>query len=105
MAHEAKSPYVTTFLSLLAPGLGHVYTGRIVPGLAFSGGAVAVGMLGTAAAVVASSSTSPTLVVAAGCWLVLWLIGAIDAFRGVRPGAAPPAGAPRSGPARSEYDR
>jgi signal peptidase I len=102
---EARSPYVAKFLSLLAPGLGHVYTGRIVPGLAFSGGAVAVGMLGTTASVLGSSSTHTALLVAAGCWLGLWFIAAIDAFRGARRGRGPLSAPLPARPAPSEYDR
>jgi signal peptidase I len=102
---NARNPYTATFLSLLAPGLGHIYTGRIVPGLAFSGASVAAGMVGTMAMVGASSSACAAFVVAGGFWVGLWAIAAIDAFRGARSaGASSPSAATASRPTR-EYDR
>ncbi len=80
-ALTAKNRYAATLLSLLAPGLGHVYAGRVVQGLSLSGGTVALGMLGTAAVLASPSSARATLVGAAAGWAVLWVTAAVGAFR------------------------
>jgi signal peptidase I len=80
----AKNRYATTFLSLLAPGLGHVYAGRVVQGLSLSGGTVAVGMLGTTAILASPSLARLALVGAAAGWAVLWVTAAVGAFRCAR---------------------
>lgn len=79
-----RSRHTATCLSLFAPGLGHVYTGRVVQGLSLSGGTVAVGMLGTAAILASPSLARIALVGATAGWAVLWVTAAVGAFRGAR---------------------
>ena len=87
MPERTRNPYVAKLLSLLAPGLGHLYAGRLVPALALSGGTMALGMLGTVAVVATPSLTRVAVVVAGLGWAVLWLGAAVDAFRAASRGA------------------
>ena len=78
MAETARNPRVAKLLSLLAPGLGHVYAGRIAEGLTWSGGTVAVGMLGTACILASPVWARVTVFCAAASWIVLWVTAAIS---------------------------
>jgi len=82
MTTTDRRVYVSTFLSLLAPGLGHVYGGRWLEGVAFAGGAVAIGMLGTVAVLASAFTAHVALVGATAAWIVLWKIAAASAARG-----------------------
>ncbi|HTB74431.1 MAG TPA: signal peptidase I [Polyangiaceae bacterium] len=81
MMHKERSPYVAVLLSLVAPGLGHVFAGDIVPGLALCGANVAVGMLGTVSIVATPSLARAALLAAAVGWGALWLGAAAGAYR------------------------
>ena len=81
----------SAFLSLLAPGLGHVHDGRVVQGLAFTGGTVAVGMLGTVAVLATPSWACLALAGAGAGFFVLWVAAAISALRGARDASSPQA--------------
>lgn len=90
MTETTRNPRVAMLVSLLAPGAGHVYAGRRAEGLTWSGGTVAVGMLGTACILASPGWARVTVVGAAACWATLWVTAAIAALRAAR--AAPPAG-------------
>jgi signal peptidase I len=97
MEARARNPYVSIFLALVAPCVGHVYAGRVVPGLALAGGTVAVGMLGTLVTLATPAWAGLALEVAGAGWLGLWIGGSIGAIR--RAPEAPSSRMPR------EYDR
>jgi signal peptidase I len=84
-----RNPYAATFLSLLAPGLGHVYAGRVVEGLSLAAGTVAVGMLGTVAILATPSWVRVTLPGAGAAWAILWVSAAVGAFRCARAAPTP----------------
>ena len=97
MGYKARNPYVSALLSLVAPGLGHVYAGRVVQGLSLAGGTMAVGMLGTVA-VLATPFWARLALTGAGVGLIaLWTAAAIGAIRCARD-----AGSPRTA---TEWDR
>jgi signal peptidase I len=81
MMQKERSPYLAVLLSLVAPGLGHVYAGDVVPGLALCGANVAMGMLGTVSIVATPSLARVALLAAAAGWGALWLGAATGAYR------------------------
>lgn len=91
-----REPLVAILLSLIVPGLGHLYLGRLVESLGLLVGHVALGSLGTLVAVAGASSIS-TVLLAALPWCVLWLASAI--WSGVAAKRTPPL------PFPSEYQR
>jgi signal peptidase I len=84
MADTPRNRYVAALLSLLAPGLGHVYAGRVVQGLSLAGGTVAVGMLGTVVILATPSCAGIALLGVGAAWSVCWVTAAVGAFRCVR---------------------
>jgi signal peptidase I len=89
MRSEDRKRYVAVFLSLLAPGLGHVHDGRAVEGLTLAGGTAAVGMLGTVAVLASPFWSKLALVGAALGWTLLWVLAATSAARGALEASAP----------------
>jgi signal peptidase I len=75
---------MSAFLSLLAPGLGHVYSDRWIESLAFAGGTVAIGMLGTVAVLASPFLARAALVGATAAWVALWCVACVSAVRGAR---------------------
>jgi signal peptidase I len=90
-----RRPSVAALLSALAPGLGHVYAGRLLPGIVWLGAYLALGSIGTLVVMVAPSVHGVLVVAAAG--LGLWIVAAVQAWRAAR---AVPTGA-----SSAEYQR
>lgn len=92
MTSPPRSPLRAALLSVVAPGLGHVYVGRLVPGLALLGAATALGPV-AAFAVRLAPEHAPGLALAGGAgWVGLLLVGAVGAARAatISPAARPP---------------
>jgi signal peptidase I len=83
-ASSRRKPHLAVLLSLLAPGLGHVYSGRIVPGLALLGGGMARGSLGSLGVVAAPAWALTLLGAVALVWVGRWGYAAADAWRVAR---------------------
>ncbi|MBN2194823.1 MAG: signal peptidase I [Polyangiaceae bacterium] len=92
MTPQNRTPVRAALLSLVVPGLGQVYTGRLVPGLAVIGAAAALGPLAALAVRVAPSHGMVWVIAGAFGWVVLLVGSAMGAFcAAVRdPTAAPP---------------
>jgi signal peptidase I len=84
MTATDRRVYMSAFLSLLAPGLGHAYGDRWLEGLAFAGGTVAIGMLGTVAVLASPFLARAALVGATTAWIALWCVAFVSAVRGAR---------------------
>jgi signal peptidase I len=89
MRDKARNPYLSALLSLLAPGLGHVYAGQVVQGLALAGGTAAIGMLGTVAVLATPFWARLVLSVAGAGLIALWTAATIGAIRCARDAASP----------------
>jgi signal peptidase I len=79
MTPSNRRTTISVFLSLLAPGCGHVHEGRVLEGLAFAGGTVAVGMLGTVAVLASPGLARVALFGATGGWAAVWIAAAVSA--------------------------
>lgn len=82
-------PLVAALLSLVVPGLGHIYLDRLVTGLGLVVAHVSLGSLATIA-VVAGLSSVTGVVLAALPWCVLWVTAAVWAYRAGRAAASDP---------------
>jgi signal peptidase I len=87
MKENRRNPLLAALLSLIAPGLGHVYSGQLVPGLSFAGASMALGSFGTLAVTAGAPSLHALLIVAL-VFFILWIAAAIGAFRAARAVAA-----------------
>ena len=75
-----RSPIVAVLLTLLVPGIGHIYSGHLVVGLGLLVAHLALGLLATVF-VMAGLPTPGTIVCIAAPWCVLWLVGMVWAYR------------------------
>jgi len=75
-----RSPIVAALLTLLVPGLGHIYLGHMVVGLGLLAAHLAFGLLATAF-VMTGSSILGTIACVAAPWCTLWLVGMVWAYR------------------------
>jgi len=80
---EPRSPAAAALLSLVVPGLGHVYLDRMVTGLALAVAHVSLGSLATLAVVAGLPSLGSVALVATP-WCVLWLTASGWAYRTAR---------------------
>jgi hypothetical protein len=102
-APNALTVYLWPFAEVhRAPGLGHVYADRWLEGLAFAGGTVAIGMLGTVGVVASPFLARAALVGATAAWIALWCVAFVSAARGAR-SADPEAGVAAVAPIRRAY--
>lgn len=83
MNHPARKPSVAVLLSLVVPGLGHIYLGRIVVALGLLVGHVVFGALAVMVVVVGPSSLG-AVPAASAPWVMLWMVASIDAYRSAR---------------------
>ncbi|MHC4645844.1 MAG: signal peptidase I [Planctomycetota bacterium] len=76
-----RRPWLAVVLSLIMPGLGHIYCGRIVRGLvlAFLSG-ILVPMVFGALSVSPSSVHMPVIIVSSLAYLVIWVVAIIDSW-------------------------
>jgi signal peptidase I len=81
MVNRPRNLLVTAILSALAPGVGHLHRGRVVPGIAFAFGNVVLATLGALVLAAGPGVASPLLVVALGA-LALWIAAVVDSVRG-----------------------
>jgi TM2 domain-containing membrane protein YozV len=65
----AKNPFLSAFLSFLIPGLGQIYTGKIMRGIVL-----------IIAALILSTATTLLTIFAGILYIVLWLYAIYDAY-------------------------
>jgi signal peptidase I len=69
------------FLSLLAPGLGHVRGGRLVTGLVLVGIGASLGPMAMLLGVLVPSAAPSVLIATAALFAIVWTAAAVDSFR------------------------
>lgn len=65
----AKNPFLAAFLSFLIPGLGQIYTGKIM-----------MGIILIIAALILSTATTLFTIFAGILYIILWLYAIYDAY-------------------------
>lgn len=75
-----RRPIVAALLTLLVPGLGHIYLGHIVAGLGLLVAQLALGSVATLFVIVGLPSFG-TLACIVAPWCALWLVGIVGAYR------------------------
>ncbi|MGZ7116673.1 MAG: hypothetical protein ACXVHS_04380 [Methanobacterium sp.] len=65
----AKNPFLAAFLSFLIPGLGQIYTGKIMIGIVF-----------IVLALILSTATTLLTIFAGILYIILWLYAIYDAY-------------------------
>lgn len=65
----AKNPFLAAFLSFLIPGLGQIYTGKIIIGIVF-----------IIAALILSTVTTVLTIFAGILYIALWIYAIYDAY-------------------------
>jgi signal peptidase I len=75
---------ISVFLSLLAPGLGHLYCGKWLEAIGFAGTTVAIGMLGTVAVLASPFLAWSALVGAMAAWIAVWIAASASVLREAR---------------------